>query len=105
MTIYTLTRDGVTNVIVSSKQLYASRYFDSSFALTIFAEEVGGGPEPSSYLMYLNRSRTDQLGGVLGGIKRSIVEGRMVRGLKKTLPQTKDRLEAEYRQRTAKTTP
>ena len=27
MTIYTLTRDGVTNVLIGSKQLYASRYF------------------------------------------------------------------------------
>jgi hypothetical protein len=99
MTIYTLTRGGVTNVLIGSKQLYASRYFDSSFALTVFVEEVGGGPQPSSYLMYLNRSRTDQLGGLMGGVKRSIVEGRMVRGLKKNLRQTKDRLEAEYRRR------
>ena len=102
MTIYTLTRGGVTNVLVGSKQLYASRYFDSSFALTVFVEEVGGGPEPASYLMYLNRSRTDQLGGLLGGVKRSVVEGRMVRGVKKTLRQTKVRLEAEYRQRATK---
>ena len=98
MTIYTLTRGGVTNVLIGSKQLYASRYFDSSFALTVFVEEVGGGPRPSSYLMYLNRSRTDQLGGLMGGVRRSVVQGRMVREVKRTLQQTKDRLEAEYRQ-------
>ena len=105
LTILTVTRAGVTNVIISSKQLYASRYFDSSFALTVFVEEVGGGPQPLSYLMYLNRPRTDQLGGLMGGVKRSVVEGKMVRGLKTNLRQTKDRFEAEYRQRAAKTTP
>jgi hypothetical protein len=97
VTLYTVTRAGVTNVLVGSKQLYASRYFDSSFALTAFVEEAGAGSQPASYLLYLNRSRTDQLGGLLGGIKRSMVEGRMIRGLKKNLLLTRDRLEADFR--------
>jgi hypothetical protein len=94
----------VTNVLIGSKQLYASRYFDSSFALTLLVGEVGAGPRPASYLMYLNRSRTDQLGGLLGPIKRSVIEGRMLGGVKKTLEQTKQRLETEYGQRSATTT-
>ncbi len=102
MTIYTVTRNGVTYVLVGSKQLYASRYFDSSFALTVFVQEPGDGRH-DSYLMYLNRSRTAQLGGFLGGLKRSIIEGKMLGGVKKTLQQTKDRLEAEYGQRAATT--
>ena len=99
MTIYTVTRDGVANVIVSSKQLYASRYFESSFALTVFVEVAEPGPSPASYLIYLNRSRTDLLGGILGGAKRSIVESGMVRGVKKTLLVTKNRLEKDFRER------
>lgn len=99
MTIYTVSKDGVANVIVSSKQLYASRYFESSFALTVFVEVASPGPSPASYLIYLNRSRTDLLGGLLGPAKRSIVEGGMVRGVKKTLLVTKDRLEKDFRDR------
>ena len=99
MTIYTVVKDGVANVVVSSKQLYASRYFESSFALTVFVEVAGPGPSPASYLIYLNRSRTDLLGGILGPAKRSIVESGMVRGVKKTLVTTKDRLERDFRGR------
>lgn len=95
MTIYTVVKDGVANVVVSSKQLYASRYFESSFALTVFVEVAGPGPLPASYLIYLD----GDLGGILGPAKRSIVESGMVRGVKKTLLTTKDRLEKDFRGR------
>ena len=97
--IATTSEISIANVIVSSKQLYASRYFESSFALTVFVEVASPGPSPASYLIYLNRSRTDLLGGLLGPAKRSIVEGGMVRGVKKTLLVTKDRLEKDFRDR------
>lgn len=101
MTIYTVRKAGVANVIVSSRQIYASRYFDSSLALTVLVEAAPVGQTPTSYLVYLNRSRTDQLGGILGSAKRSFVEGRMVRGVRTTLKVTKDRLEKGYREQVA----
>ncbi|MBI4750830.1 MAG: hypothetical protein HY774_20320 [Acidobacteria bacterium] len=98
MTILTVKRQGATHVIISSKQLYASHYFDSSLALTVFVEELGGGNQPLSYLIYLNRSRTNQLRGLFSGLRRSIVEGKMLTGVRQNLLSTKEKLETRYRQ-------
>jgi hypothetical protein len=69
--------------LIVSKQIYASHYFDGSLALTIVLDD----PEApgSMYLMYLNRSRLDILGGMLGGLRRFFLQGRLKDGLKKTL--------------------
>lgn len=91
---------GEEELIIASKQLYASHYFDSSLGLTALLEvepdgEAGDGPE--RYLVYLNRSRSLDLGGFFGGLKRSVVGGKVLDGLRKNLLQTRARLEAIHR--------
>ena len=95
VTIYT-SRHGA-DVIIASKGIYASHYFESSLGVTAL---VGNnGPPPSrSYLIYVNRSRTDALRGMFAGIKRSLIGGRLRDGAKKNMERTKTKLEAEYRQ-------
>lgn len=64
---------GPVSVVAASKQLYGSRYFDSSLGLTILLEDPG---VEGSYLVYVNRSRLDALSGFWGGLKRAVVRSR-----------------------------
>jgi hypothetical protein len=88
-------RDGdTTSIIVGSKQIYASHYFNASLSLSAFIHspaflESGGG-----YLLYLNRSRIDLLGGFLDFLKEWIIKKRVREGLEKYLVLVKQRLEA-----------
>jgi hypothetical protein len=73
--------------LVTSKQIYANHYFDSSLALTAFVRIPGASPE--SYLVYENRSRADGLGGLFGKMKRGIVKDKAVDSLKNILQSSK----------------
>lgn len=86
--------DGEEELIIASKQLYASHYFDSSLGLTALLEVEEGASAPERYLVYLNRSRSLDLGGFFGGLKRSVVSGRVLDGLRTNLLYTRARLEA-----------
>jgi hypothetical protein len=80
-------------VLVASKQLYASHYFDASLALTAFVE----ANEPStsrSYLLYLNHSRIGALRGFFVGLKRSVICAQVRQGLGKNIMLVKRRLTA-----------
>ena len=79
--------------MIASKQIYATHYFDASLGLTVL---VRRGEGPGYYLMYLNRSRADALKGGFSGLRRAVVEGRTVDGMKKNLFLTKQKLEAGY---------
>lgn len=85
-------------LIIASKQVYASHYFDSSLGLTALLEVEEEGQSPARYLVYLNRSRSLDLGCFFGGLKRSIVSGKIVDGLEMNLLYTRARLQAIYRQ-------
>lgn len=71
-----------------SKQLYANHYFDASMGLTL-AVQPAGGP---LYLVYINRSRVDLLGGMMGGLKRRMARGRALDGVRKNLQDVAARL-------------
>jgi hypothetical protein len=98
ITIYKNEKENHSQILIASKQIYANHYFDSSLALTAFVNVTGGGP--GSYLFYENRSRADGLEGVFSGIKRGIIEGRAVDGLKAILEQSKVNLTARALNRT-----
>jgi hypothetical protein len=92
ITVYKREQGTGPQVLISSKQIYANHYFDSSLALTAFVNVPGA--VPGSYLVYENRSRADGLEGAFSQIKRSIVEGRAVDGLKSILESSKMNLTA-----------
>ena len=82
------------NVIVgASKQLYATHYFEASLGLTIAVDD-GDAARPGIYLVYMNRTRADALGGSFGAMRRSVVNARTREGVEKTLTELKRRLEA-----------
>ena len=57
-----------------SKQLYGSHYFHASLGLTIVLRDPTS--PASAYVAYVNRSRIDAFGGLLGGMTRRLVRSR-----------------------------
>lgn len=60
-------------LVVISREIMATHYRNASLALTAITEDGTG----RRYLVYVNRSQVDVLGGLFGAWKRSIVEGRL----------------------------
>jgi hypothetical protein len=81
--------------VIASKQLYASHYFEASLGLTFVVDRRDSGSYPESYLLYLNRSKIDLLGGFLGGLRRAVLRPRLREGAKKNLAALARRLESE----------
>jgi hypothetical protein len=67
--------DGPVDFAIASKQIYAMHYFDASLGLTLLVRDASA-PFPTTYVVYLNRSRIDLFGGLFGGVARRIVAGR-----------------------------
>jgi hypothetical protein len=89
VTIYQTPKDSV----IISKQIYANHYMDGSMAITLIMPDQKTDPgQPGFYMMYINRSRTDMLGGLLAGLKRSIAKSRSTSALKENLALIKKRL-------------
>jgi hypothetical protein len=91
VTIYSRKRGNSSEVLIASKQLYATHYFESSLAFTMMLPREGG---EGSYLLYLNRSRSDTLRGFFSGITRLFISGHVRDGAAKSLQLAKERLEA-----------
>jgi hypothetical protein len=92
VTHVTLTRDASGDDVLTSKDVYSSRYFDTSLTMTVASDAVGAAG--SFYLVYVNRSRAAALKGVFAGLRRSIVERRAKGTLEENLKRIKERLEA-----------
>ena len=60
--------------IVASKQIFASRYFDTSLEMMAVARDPDSPVNEASYLWYIARSRVDSLRGWLGRFKRGAIE-------------------------------
>ena len=89
VTHVTIVCRSVQTCIVTTKDVYSSRYLDASLTLTI-ATDAGPGV---FYLVYANRSRANALKGALGNLKRSIAGRRARSGLEEQLKTLKTQLE------------
>ncbi len=76
-------------VAVLGQEVFASHYRDGSLGTTFVLD---GGK--TRYLVYLNRSRLDRLGGVFSGLKRSLVERRLASEVKSGLDTVRRRIES-----------
>ncbi|MGE0703172.1 MAG: hypothetical protein AB7P22_04460 [Vicinamibacterales bacterium] len=74
VTISRPAEEGAPEVLVASRQFYATHYLTGSLALTAIAGGDAGRPR---FLVYVNRSRIDVLGGFFGGLARRIIERRL----------------------------
>ena len=86
-----ITQPEPSTVVIASKDVYSSRYFDASLSFTIAADAVS--LPGSFYLVYANRSRADALKGSLAGLRRSIVERRSKGSIEDHLKAMKQQLE------------
>ena len=77
---------------VATKQIYASHFYEGAFS---FATAIDAGtPEaPTTYVVFVSRTLTDLLRGALGGMKRKITSGQIMKGAELTLQQMRDGLE------------
>ena len=81
---------GTPAVVVAGKQVYASRYMNGELTLTmLFA--AGGGTH--AYLVHVSRAELDELSGALGGLKRTLILGRIKDEATEGLARWRDRLE------------
>jgi hypothetical protein len=60
-------------VLVAGKGVFATHYVTASLGLTALVRDADG----SRYLVYMNRSEVDVLGGVFGGLARTFMERRL----------------------------
>lgn len=90
VTHVTIARTRTGALVITSKDVYSSRYFDSSLGATI-AADTGDG---RFVLVYLNRSRANALKGPLSGLRRAIVERRARGSLDESLRRVRVRVEA-----------
>ena len=96
ISIYHRPRPRGTDVLIASKGIYATHYFEASLGLTAFIQSQSSD-RSRSYLMYINRSRTDALRGLFAGFKRALISGSLRDGAKKNMQLIKTKLESDYR--------
>lgn len=80
--------------IVATKQIYASRYLDSSFSLAMLLR-VPAAERVETYLIFTDRSRSDALEGVLGDLTRRVVRNEAIERVTGILDAAETRLRAE----------
>jgi hypothetical protein len=91
VTHVTIVPTGPHQYVATTRDVYASRYFDASLALAIASDSVG---DPHSfYLFYVNRSRASALRGAFARLRRSIVERRAKGSIEENLKAVKQRFE------------
>ena len=83
-------RLNVANALVVGKQIYASRYMNGELTMTM----LFGGTRASGYLVHVDRSELDELGGAFSGLKRRLMEGRIKSEATIALAALRDRFES-----------
>ena len=89
---------GPADYAVASKQVYATHYYHASLGLTVVVGRDDA--EAATYVVYVNRSRIDVLGGLLGGVSRRIISSRARATVADHLAQLQTRLEPDFAART-----
>jgi hypothetical protein len=81
--------------LIASKQIYANHYFEASLGLTA-ALDATEDPNPSFYLLYFNRSRSDALHGGFSGLARGQVKSRARAGALENLAKVQHAIETQF---------
>jgi hypothetical protein len=88
------------SVAIGGKMLYASHYFHTALELRFLVKDAARPDAEGFYLLSLNRSRSDGLTGLFGGIVRSKAESEAQKGLASALESGRDVLEDAHRRHT-----
>jgi hypothetical protein len=79
------------DALAAGKEIFATRYVNASLGITAI---LRGGSGASNYLVYLNRSEVDVLGGMFGGLVRWLVQRRLKTEAENVLQGLRRRLES-----------
>ena len=91
VTHVTIVCPSAATCVMTTKDVYSSRYIDASLAIAI-ATDTLETPE-AFYLVYANRTRANALKGVFSGLRRMLVERRARGSLEENLRNLKIELE------------
>jgi hypothetical protein len=94
--IYLAGRGEVPDIVIASKQIYASRYLAASLAITLGVDAPAAGA-PAFFMAYVNRTRPRAFPPLIGAIVRRVAQGQTRDGLEEQLQLAKARLETAYR--------
>jgi hypothetical protein len=81
--------------VIASKHIYGTHYFDASLGLTVLVRDRSSST-PATYVIYVNRSRLDTFGGLLGSLGRRIVSARARSLVSDQLARVQHRLGREF---------
>ena len=76
--------------VMTTRDVYSSRYIDASLAVAVVTDSTAGD---AIYVVYANRSRVNALRGMLSTLRKSLVERRARGTLEQSLVRIKARLE------------
>jgi hypothetical protein len=85
--------DGIADVLVLSRQIFATHYINGALALTALVRDHSG----RRYMVYLNRVSADGLTGLFSGIRRYFIERRVRSGARAAFDLMRQRIEARER--------
>ena len=77
--------------VMTTKDVYSSRYIDASLAIAIVTDGDASGSAID--VVYANRSRVNALKGMLSGLRKALVERRVRSTMEQSLTAIKNRLE------------
>lgn len=80
-------------VLIAGKQIYATHYSSGSLNLVALVRRPAGSGTPY-YLVVVNRSSIDAIGGFFGGIARKVIESRMKRDAPGVIATFRQRIES-----------
>lgn len=89
LALYAPPRDSKEPVVIGTRQIYATHYFDAALGLTLAFDDDAGG----FYMVCVNRARTRSLASFTRGIVRGIVVRRSRDAMEQMLRSTKRSLE------------
>jgi hypothetical protein len=92
VTLMNGTRDGHLTALAVSRQVYASHYANGALGVTAAVQSRDG---TRTYLVYVNRTQIDVLGGLFGGLKRAIIERRIENETAGIFTELRRRIERE----------
>jgi hypothetical protein len=76
--------------VMTTKDVYSTRYIDASLAVAVITDSAAGD---AIYVVYANRSRVNALRGLFSAMRKSLVERRARGTLEQSLVRLKARLE------------
>lgn len=89
--VYTNAVEGNQQHFVVTRQFYSSRYLDASVSLSMLLR-VPDGDIVDSYIVFTDRSRSDALDGLFGGVAKGVVENEAVARVTTVLKNSELRL-------------